>query len=110
VYIQFYLKIFVCLLHLWYYLSALITSGENRDAVYFQFTKSSDSLPIASLWKSWGDIDWTGGWTILTKGKKAFTMRVVKHWSRLFRGVLKSQAMDKLKPGLDHTLNNPLEL
>lgn len=33
-------------------------------------------------------------------------MRVVKHWSRLFSGVLKSQTMNKLKTGLDHALNN----
>lgn len=42
-YIKFY---FLCvLLHLQNSFSALITSGKNRDAVYFEFTKSFDSLP-----------------------------------------------------------------
>lgn len=51
VYIKFCLRSFVCPIAPTNYLSAVITSGDNRDAAYFELSKTFDSVPVVSLKK-----------------------------------------------------------
>ena len=38
--------------------------------------------------------------------KKFFTVRVVRHWNRLFRGVVNAHSLESFKARLDVTLSN----